>query len=739
MAAAESSTNRNYLDRFRNAQRIRVNWSEILGTDVDRFVCGHAAILSCAKDLLLCPLLTAVASCMGPNTVIHVGQHWQETPVLWTVVAARRGERKSTVFRKVLSENLKLEQEIGALNSVNNDQSVPRQIIDEQNIKRLFQSEQDISTDHKDAPCSVYMVLDDLGSWISRNEIETERKAWDYGIFRRLYDGPDSPETNQGCQNYIQNKYINFSANVQALDLPAIFDQCDNEGLLERALLLCAPDWCPSLDKSEEMSHNSPSLQSVLSSVRNLHQVQTITYTFSPDGQTELQKCFDDIRNIKERYVDYERCRGSVNFASGHVVRLCAVLIALQNGLAMVNRGSFLPPKIIDQDTVRKAYSLVLGILRQKIALLLDPPKDEHTKNRMTHAHQSQMETAPDEEFESADSKNFKVTTSCIVSEEMDTKDIIEIEDREEYDNDDDIPRTATVSKIDLSNVPSSSIDFQISDIRSEPYVPSSNDIMILRDGYTTSYTAPRSHNIVAPSGGPVFPDQQMDVGQISNMLATNITGNTSLVTATSGYSQQNFDNQPPVPVSIHNLNLLAHDQTQSSAGASSSNSGRSPQSSYRPMPRQIFANKAKLNNRYSSNLYRMPDGEFLFKCCQKIRKLLTSKGRVVTASHACQYRLFPPVPLEQRVSSPRTTHPAWAATKFFEKLESLGLGCLLVFRGQSIKFQKNKLEDMTDDARQILAKIRLSEQDYVDSFSTATRQPTVTFGAHSQVDMSNT
>ncbi|XP_060064700.1 uncharacterized protein LOC132545049 [Ylistrum balloti] len=726
MADEDFSTKTSYLDRFRSAQHIRVNWNGILSTDVDRFVSGHAAILSCAKELLLCPLLSAVASCMGPNTVIDVNSHWQEIPVLWTVVAARRGERKTTVFRKVKNENSKLEQEIGALNSVNSDQSVPRLIIDEQNIKRLLQSDEDMSSDHHSAISSVYVILDDFGSWFTRKEFEAEIKPV---VLRRLYDGPDLPATNQSYQKH-NNKYITFSANAQALDLSALFDREDTEGLLERTLFLCAPDWYPSTEKSEEATHNSPSIQSVLSSVRNLHQVQNITYTFSPDGQTELQKCFDDLHNIKGRFADHEKCRGSVNFASGHVVRLCAVLTALKNGLAMVNRGSFLPPRIIDQDTVRNAYSLVRVIIQQKIALLLGPPKEEHDSNRSIHSRQSELTAMADEEFESTDSKNFKVTTSCIENEGMDTKDVIEIEDKEEdYDNDDYIPRTATVSKIDLSNVPSSSLDFQISDIRSEPYVPSSNDIMILRDGYTTSYAAPRPHNLTTPSGGPVFPDQQMDVGQISNL----ISGNSSLATATSAYSQQNFDNQTPVPVSIPNLNLLARDQKPSNVGASSS--GQNPQTNFRPIPRQIFANKAKLNNKYSSNLYKMPDSEFLFKCCQKIRKLMTSKGRIVTASHACQYRLFPPVPLEQRMSSPRTTHPAWAATKFFEKLESLGLGCLLVFRGQSIKFQKNKLEDMTDEARQILVKIRLSEQDYVDSFTTTGRQPAFSFDPHIQGD----
>lgn len=194
--AINGSTRRN-LERFRCSQNVCINWGEVLGPEVDKFVSGHADILSCAKDLLLCPLLSAVASCMGPSTLIHITQHWVERPILWTVVAARRGERKSTVFRKVKMENLKLEQEIGALNNVNGDKSAPREIIDEQNIKLLVRSEQESLSESS----SVLMILDDLGSLLTRKYIDTGSNLWDYGVLRRSYDGFEPMTQDHGNQN----------------------------------------------------------------------------------------------------------------------------------------------------------------------------------------------------------------------------------------------------------------------------------------------------------------------------------------------------------------------------------------------------------------------------------------------------------------------------------------------------------------------------------------------------------
>lgn len=98
---------------------------------------------------------------------------------------------------------------------------------------------------------------------------------------------------------------------------------------------------------------------------------------------------------------------------------------------------------------------------------------------------------------------------------------------------------------------------------------------------------------------------------------------------------------------------------------------------------------------------------------------MLLTKGLFITSSYACQYRLFPPVPLVQRTSSPRTTHPSWAAVKFFERLETLGFGEVTVFRSQSVKFKKKPLEEMSERARNILKQVGIAEDEYISALTT--------------------
>lgn len=138
--------------------------------------------------------------------------------------------------------------------------------------------------------------------------------------------------------------------------------------------------------------------------------------------------------------------------------------------------------------------------------------------------------------------------------------------------------------------------------------------------------------------------------------------------------------------------------------------------------PHQLHVNRRfipapkRLTDRMQSKtcVFTCSDSLFVHICCAKIRKCLLTKGLSITSSYACQYRLFPPVPLTQRTSSPRTTHPSWAAVKFFERLEALGYGEVTVFRSQSVKFRKKALEEMSEEARNILKyQIGITEEEY--------------------------
>ena len=48
-----------------------------------------------------------MASFMGVNAEIKVNDEWSEPAVLWTVVAARKGEKKTAALKRILKRQLR--------------------------------------------------------------------------------------------------------------------------------------------------------------------------------------------------------------------------------------------------------------------------------------------------------------------------------------------------------------------------------------------------------------------------------------------------------------------------------------------------------------------------------------------------------------------------------------------------------------------------------------------------------
>lgn len=49
------------------------------------------------------PLTTVTASFMGVNAKIKINDEWKEPAILWNVVGARKGEKKSAALKRILN------------------------------------------------------------------------------------------------------------------------------------------------------------------------------------------------------------------------------------------------------------------------------------------------------------------------------------------------------------------------------------------------------------------------------------------------------------------------------------------------------------------------------------------------------------------------------------------------------------------------------------------------------------
>ena len=87
--------------RITRAQSVQVDLTKVRSTDLLKTVEGHAKAVGAPKEYIF-PLLAVAASFVGVNAKVDINQEWSEPAILWTVVAARKGEKKTAAVKRLL-------------------------------------------------------------------------------------------------------------------------------------------------------------------------------------------------------------------------------------------------------------------------------------------------------------------------------------------------------------------------------------------------------------------------------------------------------------------------------------------------------------------------------------------------------------------------------------------------------------------------------------------------------------
>ena len=374
--------------------------------------------------------------------------------------------------------------------------------------------------------------------------------------------------------------------------------------------------------------------------------------------------------SIKKQCHNDESKRGCVNHVLSHTVRLSAVCCALTSAITDTKVDCSISKK-----TVQSMFVVCLFLLRQKCLLL-------HGSDTTAYSELFHSILASEVEL----LKPAESRTSFCSQENGD--DVIEI-------------------TLDGNNEPVARI------------IPKRDD-----KSETPSKGAMQPADVTVWSVDDV---QQNERNMSSVYYASGSTPQELLTYQKQQDSSNASQSRETVNLQHYEQDQVSHNESQDHKQTNSSGLLR-PRGKIRPLPpplkprpyqlhvnRRFIPAPKRLNDRTQPKtcVFTCSDSIFVQICYAKIRKCLLTKGLYITSSYACQYRLFPPVPLGQRTSSPRTTHPSWAAVKFFERLENLGFGEVIVFRSQSVKFKKKSLEVMPERTRAILKQIGIADDDY--------------------------
>lgn len=66
-----------------------------------KLVNAHSNAIGVPPEFILWPLLTTTASLMGTNAAIKINQEWSEPSIIWFVIAAKKGEKKTAALKQL--------------------------------------------------------------------------------------------------------------------------------------------------------------------------------------------------------------------------------------------------------------------------------------------------------------------------------------------------------------------------------------------------------------------------------------------------------------------------------------------------------------------------------------------------------------------------------------------------------------------------------------------------------------
>jgi hypothetical protein len=101
--SSTSVTSSSVKARIMKAQSTEFKWDEACSEQLLTTVSAHADAIGAPKHYIYFPLLTVGASFMGVNARIKINEEWSEPAILWNVVAARKGEKKTAALKRLLT------------------------------------------------------------------------------------------------------------------------------------------------------------------------------------------------------------------------------------------------------------------------------------------------------------------------------------------------------------------------------------------------------------------------------------------------------------------------------------------------------------------------------------------------------------------------------------------------------------------------------------------------------------
>ena len=357
--------------QLQKAQAARIDLTSVLSPGLHKVITANADAIGAPLEFIFYPLLTATASFMGTNAFVNINPEWQEPSILWFIIAARKGEKKTAALKRIRKPIEELETDLRLEWQQNTDQSkpsVPPQLIVDyfsfEELHSILARNNGQVLGCFDEMSSFYGQLDlfkHMGSTIDRKTLLT------------LNGGGSWSRNFKNYSATVEKTAFNITGFIQPAFVHQMLHSSDHDGMNDRQLFDFPPERDVFLDQLKvPMPEDIPDLKAIFCELRDQHR-QTKHYSLNDDAYKAFEQAHDNLVRQKMLAQD-ENVQGVLSKARGYTARLSMVLHCLEQATSRVINDTAASQPAWDLEITTQAVNSAAAIIQhlntQKLIML---------------------------------------------------------------------------------------------------------------------------------------------------------------------------------------------------------------------------------------------------------------------------------------------------------------------------------------------------------------------------------
>ena len=310
-------------DRTTSAQNIILDLQKATPDRVRILATSYASSIGCPKEFFLLPLQSICAHFMGPNSRVEVHTGWSEPVIVWSVVMAHKGQKKSPALACFNHELTKLEEQL--CDSQSTQETPPQIFVEHFSFEELHYT----MKRNNGRVIGLYDELSLLYEQLDRYKAgHADRKT-----ILSLINGGCWRRNFRSSTSTLHTTCFNLTGFVQPTTVIQLTNSNDDDGFMDRQLYSCPPEVHYDYDEYRQVPADIPKLSQIFAEIDEVHPSGS-TYTLSQEAHTEFIATHDSINERIRQQHQHEHDRKSIlSKGHGQLLRLAAIYTCMDQVL----------------------------------------------------------------------------------------------------------------------------------------------------------------------------------------------------------------------------------------------------------------------------------------------------------------------------------------------------------------------------------------------------------------------